>query len=100
MPDGSVWTGYYSDWSQISNDDKQVVFETRKKNKGKSPKQGRKVSDVGSKINDIKSQMADLKRTVAALSKTKGDDDGDESVTPDNAGDSFGGRQSKKQKKE
>ena len=100
MPDGSVWTGYYSDWSQISNDDKQVVFETRKKNKGKSPKQGRKVSDVGSKINDIKSQMADLKRTIAALSKTKGDDDGDESVTPDNAGDSFGGRQSKKQKKE
>ena len=55
MPDGSVWTGYYSDWSQISNEDKQVVFETRKKNKGKFPKKGRQVSDVGSKISDIKS---------------------------------------------
>ena len=43
--------------------------------------------------------MADLKRTIAALSKSK-DGDGNESDTPDNAGDSFGGRSSKKQKKE
>ena len=35
MPDGSVWTGYYSDWATMSNDDKQVVLETRNKNKGK-----------------------------------------------------------------
>ena len=44
--------------------------------------------------------MADLKRTIAALSKMIGDGDRDGSVTPDNAGDSFGGRQSKQQKKE
>ena len=100
MPDGSVWTGYYSDWAKMSNDDKQVVLETRKKNKAnKTPTKGRQVSDVGSKLTDIKSQMADLKRTIAALSKSK-DGDGNESDTPDNAGDSFGGRSSKKQKKE
>jgi hypothetical protein len=100
MPDGSVWTGYYSDWSQMSNDDKQTVLDTRKKNKGKPPK-GRKVSEVGTKLNDIKSQMAELKRTIASLSKNKGSsEEGSESDAPDNAGDSFGGRQNKKQKKE
>ena len=100
MPDGSVWTGYYSDWSQMSNEDKQTVLDTRKKNKGKSPK-GRRTSEVGSKLKDVKSQLAELKRTIASLSKVKTpSDDGSESDTPDNAGDSFGGRQSKKQKKE
>ncbi|KAI2492054.1 hypothetical protein MHU86_22513 [Fragilaria crotonensis] len=39
MPDGSVWTGYYSDWAQMSSDDKQIVLDTRKKNKGKSPQE-------------------------------------------------------------
>lgn len=32
VPDGSVWTGFYSDWAPMSSDDKQVVLETRKKN--------------------------------------------------------------------
>lgn len=101
MPDGSVWTGYYSDWAQMSSDDKQIVLDTRKKNKGKSPKKGRQASEVGTKLQDIKSQMAELKRTIASLSKSKPQDaDGNESDTPDNAGDSFGGRQQKKQKKE
>ena len=92
MPDGRVWTGYYSDWSQMSSDDKQTVLDTRKKNKGKSPK-GRKVSEVGSKLQDIKAQVAELKRTIASLNKSKAPStDGNESDTPDNAGDSFGGR--------
>ena len=104
MPDGSVWTGYYSDWATMSSDDKQVVLDTRKKNKekkhhGKGDK-GRNVSDVSTKLKDIKSQMSELKRTIASLSKAKPNTDGDESDTPDNAGDSFGGRHSKKQKKE
>ena len=36
MPDGSIWTGYYSDWEKMSDADKQTVMETRKKNKAKS----------------------------------------------------------------
>jgi hypothetical protein len=32
MPDGSVWTGYYSDWEKMSDADKQTVMDTRKKN--------------------------------------------------------------------
>ena len=30
MPDGTVWIGYYSDWAQISSNDKQTVLEQRK----------------------------------------------------------------------
>ena len=60
MPDGSVWTGYYSDWAQMSSDNKQMVLDTRKKNKGKTPTKNRRASEVGSKLKDIKSQMAEL----------------------------------------
>ena len=88
----------------MSSDDKQIVLDTRKKNKekGKSPHKGRQASEVGTKIKDIKSQMAELKRTIASLSKSKtaDADGGGESDTPDNAGDAFGGRQQKKQRKE
>ena len=104
MPDGSVWTGYYSDWATMSSEDKQVVLDTRKKNKDKKHGKGdksRNASDVGTRLKDIKSQMSELKRTIASLSKTKASGDADDdSEAPDNAGDSFGGRQSKKQKKE
>jgi hypothetical protein len=49
--------------------------------------------------------MSELKRTLAAIqSKQSGADDvvdnENASDTPDNAGDSFGGRQKKKQRKE
>jgi hypothetical protein len=101
MPDGSVWTGFYSDWSQLSKEDRQTVIDTRVKNKGKSPKK----DSYSKKFKDInKSKVSELKRTLASLQSSKcncdgcdGDDEGD---VPDNAGDSFGGRQTKKQKKE
>ena len=35
MPDGSVWTGFYSEWDQLSKDDRQTVMDTRKANKTK-----------------------------------------------------------------
>jgi hypothetical protein len=35
MPDGSIWTGYYSDWDTMPEKDKNTVMKTRKKNKAK-----------------------------------------------------------------
>jgi hypothetical protein len=70
VPDGSVWTRYYSDWSQISSEVKQTVLDTRKKNKGKSPK-GRKISEVGSKLQDIKAQVAELKHLLLLFIETR-----------------------------
>ena len=98
MPDGSIWTGYYSDWDKIPDSDKQTVMDTRKKNKTKGTAPNRK------QVSDVKSQIAELKRTIAKMkSKSSNDEDNgdsDSSDTPDNAGDAFGGRQKKKQKKE
>ena len=102
MPDGSVWTGFYSDWNQLSKDDRQTVMDTPVKNKGKSPKKDS--TSYSKKFKDIKSKVAELKRTIASLQSKQGNcdgnDDEDDGDTPDNAGDSFGGRQKKKQKKE
>jgi hypothetical protein len=98
MPDGSIWTGYYSDWEKLSDSDKQTVMETRKKNKAKGLKPGK-----NKQISDVKTQLADLKRKIAQLKSKSADDNGndsDSSDVPENAGDAFGGRQQKKQKKE
>lgn len=105
MPDGSVWTGFYSDWDQLSKEDRQTVMDTRVKNSAKGGRKGRQVSEVcsGEKLKTIKSKMAELQRTLASIKAKKqsaDDDDDDASDVPDNAGDSFGGRQKKKQRKE
>ena len=99
MPDGSVWTGYYSDWEKMSDTDKETVIATRKSNKAKG------TTPTKRKVADVKSQLADLKRSIAALKLAKAARDDDTSATddssvPDNAGDAFGGRSSKKSKKE
>ena len=97
MPDGSIWTRYYSDWDKMSDADKQVVMDTRKKNKAKGTTPNKK------KGSDLKSQIADLKRSIADMQSKMSDDNrekSDGSDVPDNAGDAFGGRQKKRQKKE
>ena len=98
MPDGSVWTGYYSDWEKMSDNDKQTVMDTRKKNKAKGGTPNKRKGD------SLKSQIADLKRSIAAMKSKTSDDDTadttDSSDAPNNAGDAFGGRASKKHKKE
>ena len=87
MPDGTVWTGYYSNWEKMSESDKNTVMETRKKKKGTTPTKKRSA-------NDLKAQLAKLKRSIAAMQSTPfiDKDDSDSSDTNDNAGDDFGGR--------
>jgi hypothetical protein len=97
MPDGSIWTGYYSDWDRMSDADKQVVMDTCKKNKTKGTTPNKK------KGGNLMSQIANLKRSIAAMQSKTSDDDGeksDSSDVPDNAGDAFGVCQKKRQKKE
>ena len=81
----------------MSDTDKQTVMDTRKKNKAKGHTPNKKKGG-----SDMKAQIADLKRSIAAMQSKTSDDDGDKSDSdvPDNAGDAFGGRQKKKQKKE
>ena len=109
MPDGSIWTGYYSDWESMDKDDKQKVMDARKKNKTKGGKKNRQVSDVSvtpdkASLKDIKAQVAALKRSLSQLKSSSSDPKDNDNVedddTPDNAGDSFGGRSRKKSKKD
>jgi hypothetical protein len=78
------------------DNDKQTVMGTRKKNKAKGSTPNEKKGD------SLKSQIADLKQSIAAMkSKTSNDDTADNtdsSDAPNNAGDAFGGRASKKHK--
>jgi hypothetical protein len=83
----------------MSDTDKQTVMDTRKKNKAKGSTPNKK------KSSDLRTQLAELKRSIAAMqSKSSSNDDTDDSTdvsdVGDNAGDAFGGRQKKKQKKE
>ena len=90
----------------MSKEDRQKVIDTRLKNKAKG---GRNVSEINTtannkKLREIKDLVTELKRTIASIqSKSSGETDNaddDDSDAPDNAGDSFGGRSHKKQKKE
>ena len=35
VPDGSVWTGFYAKWDQLSKEDRQTVLDTQASNKAK-----------------------------------------------------------------
>ncbi len=98
MPDDIVYTGNVSDWDKMSDTSKQIVTDTRKKNKAKGLTPNKK------KVGNLKAQQAEFKRSIAAMqSKTSHDDTNDKSDysdAPDNAGDVFGSRQKKNQKKE
>ena len=104
MPDGSIWTGFYSDWDQLSKEDRQTLIDTRVENKAKEgrKRQASEVTTKSKKLKDITSQVAELKRTLASLKAKQpaADDDDDESDAPNNAGDAFGGRNQKKKKKD
>ena len=82
----------------MSDADKETVMEKRKKNKAEGS------TPTKRKGSDVNAQLANLKRSIAALKMAKGKDDDtsttDDSSVPDHAGDAFGGRSSKKSKKE
>ena len=76
-------------------------MDSRVKNKGKGRKRHKSDSGNGNKVKlrDIRAQVSELRRTLASIQAKRGapDDDADnDSDAPDNAGDSFGGRQKKK----
>jgi hypothetical protein len=95
MPDGSISTGYYSDWEMMSDADKQTVMDTRKKNKAKG------TTPTKRKVSNVKAQLAKLTKSIAAnkLSNAAKEDNTsatDDPSVPDNAGNSFGGRNKKR----
>jgi hypothetical protein len=98
MPDGTIWTGHYDEWSTMSDKDKQTVIDARAKNR--SGKGNKRQTPDRSSISGINTKLDELQRSISTLS-TKSESVTDcDSAPGDNAGDSFGGRSAKKSKKE
>jgi hypothetical protein len=79
----------------MTEKDKSMVMETRKKNKAKGG------TPHKNKAPNPKSQIAVLKRSIAALKKRSGnetEDSLDATDAPNNTGNAFGGCNNKKQK--
>jgi len=105
MPDGSIFTGFYKNFSQLSKADLKTVFDERerlgiKKGHNKNSPKKRNVSSAkkDKSIKTMTREIASLKVKFKELIKKESDGE-DEEETQDNAGDQFGGRKQKKAKK-
>jgi hypothetical protein len=99
---GKIHTGYYSNWRQLSKQDRDAVLAERDK-QGKTPSKGANKASKATKT--WKKQVKGLKKKIAALKRKVpgGVDDSDDDTTSDDptndAGNSFGGRSEKANKK-
>ena len=67
MSDGSGFTGYYLNWSELSKEDKQRVLDSRNKKKKGGVGSKRQISDVTS----IAEQLQVMKHTISELMSSK-----------------------------
>jgi hypothetical protein len=112
--DGKVFTGFYKNFSSLLADDKQAIFDERKR-LGTTPSKSRRGSCVragrsapgsaikakNKQVDTLQGKIVSLKAKVAAADGgKKRDASEDEDSVMDNAGDQFGGRSEKKNKKQ
>ena len=113
--DGKIFTGYYKDWNKLPKADRDKVEAERARlgvSKKKSNQKARSGGGRRASAAKLKKELQELgdtmddkveKKVIAAMKRInnksdKSDDEEDEEV-PMKAGDSFGGRSSKKIKK-
>ena len=106
--DGSIKTGHISNWRSLSEEDRSKVFEERKrlgvgkkKGGGKSGGGGND-QQAANTLKQLRQQNKKQRRKIKALMKKSPDDDGsdsDDEDTAQDAGDQFGGKNSKKKLK-
>ena len=109
--DGAIYTGFYKNFKQLSEADKQSILDERKR-LNIVPKKSRARGGGGRNASAIKSNkksLVKLRREISALKKrlkgvenksTPSSEEDDDNNPQDNAGDQFGGRKNKKQKKD
>ena len=113
MSDGSIWRGFYPHWDELTKEEKDKVFDERKKMRadrrggGGNPKKGNKKgcdADGGkavkwkSELTQLKSVLKKRNRKIASLKKGGTDDSSTDSNSDGNedAGNAFGGKRSRK----
>ena len=97
MSDGSVFMGYYPNWSELSKEDKQRVLDSQSKKKKGGISNKWQISDVAS----IAEQLQVMKHTISELMSAKNDHINSESSKEkmkskaqhiqNDAGNAFGG---------
>ena len=108
LSDGSIWTGFYPKWNSLSKENKDKVFAERKAKRAKNGNGGGgtdgKDGKMKTKLKQLESALGKRNRKIAALKKVNfkdGDDkDDDADEIEDDAGNAFGGKKSKKNKKD
>jgi hypothetical protein len=112
--DGKVFTGFYKNFSSLLADDKQAIFDERKR-LGVTPPKSRRGSRISAgrsapastikaknkQVDTLQRKIASLKAKVAAADGgKKRDASEDKDSVMDNASDQLGGRSKKKLKKQ
>ena len=100
--DGTINTGYIPNCTSLSNEDnKKVIYERNKLGvklvDGKGSKNGNELD----KLKELKKKKIMFKRSIITLKRNiiNDNDEGDDNDKPEDAGDQFGGNQSKKKSK-
>ena len=106
--DGTIFTGYYSNWNKLTKEDRNKVFEERKRlglnNRNRNKEEGDGSLDKSSDYKKLQNIIKQGKRKIAALKKKmkfeEGDDENDSDEAKDgendDAGNQFGGKRTKK----
>ena len=93
--DGTIFTGYYSNWKSLSKEDRDKVIAERKKkntNGGVKNDNKRKLAEIQALTDNI----AMMKRTVSQLAATKRNQDEQDDDAPCNdTGNQFGSHKAK-----
>ena len=109
--DGKIKTGTYSNWHELSQEEKKLVGQERSRLGVRPPRRGggnnNNNNGTGSRQpfskqnKDLKSQNQKYRRQIKALKRTtRTTEDNEEEETPENdAGNHFGGRNAKKTKR-
>ena len=105
-PDGSIITGHIPDWRNLSQADRDIVFAERKRlglSKGKTSGKGAQRSNnaESNRLKQLTDQNKKYKRQIKAFKRSPDGtaNDNDSTGGDTDAGDTFGGKASKKTKR-
>lgn len=106
--DGTIYTGFYKDWGSLSKEDHSKVLAESLGITSTKPRKTSAAKSSQRQVTKLKKQLKEVKRKVALLSQAtkqspEGDEDDDDDnslVAADDAGNQFGGRNSKRNKKD
>ena len=102
--DGSIRTGFITNWNSLSKEDRNKVFAERKRVKGRRPGKDGTPKDstnsaVANRLKQLVEQNKKQKRQIQALKRSTPSDTKDDASDIDiDAGDQFGGKSNKKKK--